>query len=309
MMFQKKSALEVSKMTPQEKLKYYHEWKEELIKQDDWLKYASIKNTIHPFMIFLVKMMRIIEGHKLEVYGNPVPQVDRPIIIAMTHICKWDLERVAEAIKIPFHILAGDPEYTIGVFPDDLFLRANGVFYFDSDDTNDRNITLQLMIQLLKEKKFNILWAPEGTWNISDNKLILNLWEGPVFASVLTDAYILPVALTQDGDKFSVNIGSLLSREPYVQNNKKLKQQVEEYNRDLRDALATLKMELILKQEVLKRDSLKEGWIEEERQKILDTWKDSNGNPIYTKEKIEARYVKEKKIPLQYQKAFGHLFK
>lgn len=104
-------------------------------------------------------------------------------------------------------------------------------------------------IKVLK-KHGNILIFPEGTWNITENKPVMNLYTGAAEMAIESGADIIPLAVERYGDTWFINIGENISSEKYDPDMKR------ELTDDLRDAMATLKWEIFEKYGHIRREEL-----------------------------------------------------
>lgn len=68
-----------------------------------------------------------MSGYTYEIICDKRIKSDRPIIFAITHVGKFDIEVVSEAIKDHYYLLSGDYEHLQGSI-DAAFLALNGVF-------------------------------------------------------------------------------------------------------------------------------------------------------------------------------------
>ena len=183
----------------------------------------------------------------------------------MTHIGGEDFINCYLGFKDQSYILWGDYGEYYKNF-DGLMFWLNGVVLVDTHDRNDKRIALSTAIKILK-KNGNILMAPEGTWNITQDKPVMYLYNGAAEIAIESGADIIPIAVEQYGNTYYVNIGRNISGEGYTLENKK------ELTAVLRDALATLKWEIIEKYGQMKRSDVPENafelWMENFR-KICD---------------------------------------
>ena len=132
---------------------------------------------------------------------------ERPVIFAITHVGKYDIERAYEALNEHSILLFGTPEDVHGTF-DGFMLEKLLVNYLDTNDKEDRKVAKHQMIKDLKNGA-NIMWFPEGTWNISPNLLVLPMRYGIIEVALEANVPIVPVALEYDLDNkiYYINIG------------------------------------------------------------------------------------------------------
>lgn len=191
------------------------------------------------------KVLKIYEtkakltGFSYEVLNNKESDTGgRPIIFAVTHVGKYDVEMVSQAIRQPSYLLSGDFEHLQGTI-DSWFLRKVGVFYFNQNVDEERKDVGQRMIEHLKDGG-NLLYFPEGTWNMTPNLLLLPCYWGIIDIARASNAIIVPIAAEQYGKRFVINFGKNFKVENY-ENSKDGKATA---ITDLRDVMATLKWEI-----------------------------------------------------------------
>jgi 1-acyl-sn-glycerol-3-phosphate acyltransferase len=192
------------------------------------------------------------------------------MVIAVSHIGKYDFEIVNEVIAQHFHILASDFMNMYGNI-NGLFMQVNGVIYIDVEDRQDRENSRQMMLQVL-ESGDNMMIFPEGTWNISENEIIKDIHFGAVDIAMEKETVIVPIAVEQYHSRFVINIGdifdpneiknvitdipySALSSENAVEKN--IKYQIKQTaTMELRDRLATLKYQIWEREGIERRENI-----------------------------------------------------
>lgn len=193
---------------------------------------------LHKLILLIYKVKNRMGGFTHEVIGDKRSQTDKPVIFAVTHVGKFDIEVVSEAIQSHYYLLSGDYEHLQGIV-DAPFLALNGVIFFNETVKEDRRSATERMVRLLQEGG-NLMYFPEGTWNLSPNLPMLPCYWGIVDIARQGGAVIVPVAAEQYGKHFKVNIGENFDMSVYGDG-------AEEKSRaigDLRDVLATLKYEI-----------------------------------------------------------------
>lgn len=156
----------------------------------------------------------------------------------MTHVGKFDIEVVSEAIRSHYYLLSGDYEHIQGII-DAPFLALNGVIYFNENVKDDRRSATERMIRLLREGG-NLMYFPEGTWNLTPNLPMLPCYWGIVDIAKQGGAVVIPVAAEQYGKHFKINIGENFDMNAYGEGNAEKARAIA----DLWDVLATLKYEI-----------------------------------------------------------------
>ena len=222
----------------QEFLELYYKLK----KQDDnkiWSKLSlKQRQNIHWLILTIYKIKNRLGGFSYELIKDEREKTDKPIIFVVSHVGKFDIEVVSEAIKDHYYLLSGDYEHIQGII-DYPFLSLNGVIFFNEKVKEDRKLVSQKMIQHLKEGG-NLMYFIEGTWNITPNLPMLPCYWGIVDIAKQGNATIIPVGADQYGKKFKVNIGKNFDMSKYEDSVEGKTLAI----RDLRDTLATLKWEI-----------------------------------------------------------------
>ena len=117
------------------KLYYQLRYKDE----NSFLGRLSLKDRqrCHGFALLVFTILNKLKGFKCEVIHDRREATSRPIIFALTHIGKFDIEVSALPIKEHFYVLSGDYEHLQGLV-DGMFLLFNGVIYFNERVKEDR---------------------------------------------------------------------------------------------------------------------------------------------------------------------------
>jgi lysophospholipid acyltransferase (LPLAT)-like uncharacterized protein len=196
------------------------------------------RKRLHWLVLLVYTIKNRLGGFSHEIINDRRTKSDRPIIFALTHVGKFDIEVVSEGIKDHYYLLSGDYEHLQGTL-DAPFLALNGVFYFNENVKEDRIAVTQKMIRHLKNGG-NLMYFPEGTWNLSPNLPLLPCYWGIVEIAQKSNSIIVPVAAEQYGKHFRVNIGfqfdmNLFGNKPSEKS---------DAITNLRDILATLKYEI-----------------------------------------------------------------
>lgn len=242
------------------------------------------RKKLHGLILGIYKLKNLLGGFSYEIINNKKTYTDRPVIFAVTHIGKFDIEVVSEAIKEHYYLLSGDYEHIQGII-DSPFLAMNGVIYFNEKDKNDRKQVSSKMINHLNDGG-NLMYFIEGTWNITPNLPMLPCYWGIVDIAKKGNAIIVPVACEQYGKHFKVNIGENFDMLNYGNN-------VEDKSiaiNDLRDTLATLKWEIWESEDILIRSELKG---DEWEKYVADRFKEW---PYFNEEYIDGLVYKPKNV-------------
>lgn len=210
----------------------------------------NTRKRLHKLILLVYIIKNHLGGFSYEVIKDKRTKTNRSIIFAITHIGKFDIEVVSEAIKDHYYLLSGDYEHIQGII-DAPFLAVNGVIYFNEKVKSDRTAVSEKMINHL-ESGGNLMYFPEGTWNISPNLPVLPCYWGIVEVAQRSNAIIVPVAVEQYGKHFKINIGTNFDMQNFGSDNLEKSRAI----KSLRDVLATLKWEIWESEPVLNRVEL-----------------------------------------------------
>lgn len=194
------------------------------------------RRKIHPFLLSVIKLRNRLNGYRQTVIGDNREKTNKSKIFAVTHICKADIEVVSEALKEHYYLLSGDFE-NLHDTVDGLFLAINGVIYFNERDKEDRHNVKRRMVDVLR-RGGNIMYFPEGTWNLSANLPVLPFYRGIIDVALDASAIIIPVAIEQYGKRFIIKIGRNFDTAKFGEESKA------EVLSELRNQMAELKWEI-----------------------------------------------------------------
>lgn len=205
------------------------------------------RKRLHWLILGTYRIKNRLGGFTFELLHDHRTHTDRPVIFAVTHVGKFDIEVTSEAIRDHYYLLSGDYEHIQGTI-DAPFLNVNGVIYFNEKVLSDRNAVSKRMIDHLHQGS-NLMYFPEGTWNLSPNLPVLPCYWGIVEVAQRGNAVIVPVAAEQYGKHFIINIGENFDMNKYGID-KALAINA------LRDVLATLKWEIWESRPIQRRKDL-----------------------------------------------------
>ena len=233
------------------------------------------RKRLHKLILCLFKMKNRFSGFSCKVIKDERTETERPVIFALTHVGKYDIEVSAVGIREHFYLLTGEYEHLQGTLYG-TFLLINGVIYFCETVKRDRKAVKEKMIEHLRNGG-NLMYFPEGTWNLTPNLPVLPCFWGIVEIAQKSNAIIVPVAVEQYGKCFKVNIGENFDMMQFgIDANERRKAITA-----LRDELATLKWEIWESEELQKRSEIKGDEWSEYVKKRLEEW------PYFTEEYIE----------------------
>lgn len=192
----------------------------------------------HGIVLLLYIIKNRLGGFSYELIANKMKKTKNPIIFAVSHVGKFDIEVISEAIKSHYYLLTGDFEHLQGTI-DAPLIAANGVIYFNEFVKDERKLAKEKMIAHLCAGG-NLMYFPEGAWNMSPNLSMLPCYWGIVEVARKSDDVIVPISTDQYGKKFKVNIGENFDMHKYGDTNEEKAKAIS----DLRDEMATLKWEI-----------------------------------------------------------------
>lgn len=269
--FKKLSILKRMLMTIEELEIYYLELRKYEFDKGTPLKGLELRKKIHPLLLELIKLERMLSRETLTIVSDDRIKTNRPIIYACTHIGGNDVQRTFEAIEDHAYLFIADLK---GMYKDimGLILHLNGAVMCQNDNLDgkltekqlkeDKQIAKARAIELLKNNG-NLVIYPEGAWNITPNLLTMEIFKGTVDMAAQTNSIIIPVAIEQYDKEFKVNIGK------NIDFSTKQDMHINEQKQYLRDAMASLKYEILASTEPIKRIEIKDGYEEKFVQDIM----------------------------------------
>ena len=290
--------------------KEYQIEKKQNIDNNQEIKYIEVKKTIRPIFRKLLYLQRLLKGQTIEVIGDKHTQENRSIVFAVSHIGKYDFEMVNEVLKEHFYVIASDYRNMHGN-SNEFFLNLNGVIFVNELSKEDRFYSKKMMEKILLQND-NVMIFPEGTWNISENEIIMDTHLGAVAVSLETNSVIVPIAVEQYDKKFKINIGNNLDPIKYVKDilninyseldvlkDKELIKNIQiEVNKILRDQMATLKYEIWATEPIAKRKDIPdEYWMHFINERVNEwpgySMQEQIDSVVHTKEKMEYEEVQK----------------
>lgn len=180
----------------------------------------------------------------------------KPVIYAVNHFCFADTPIMGRITPKRSYILLG--KQRLG-FSDWLYFILNGVIFVDRKDKEDMAASKQAMTAYMNKGR-SIVMFPEGTWNLTENQLILPMKWGIIDIARETGAQIIPTVLEYDREKKKcfVRFGEPMLFSP------------EDNNADaisaLRDTLATMRWDFWERNDTFSRKKLD---MDAERKKLF----------------------------------------
>lgn len=254
------------------------------------------RQKIHFLILGIYKLKNRLGGFSYTLINDKRTETNKPIIFAITHVGKYDIEVVSEAIRTHYYLLSGDYEHIQGII-DAPFLGLNGVFYFNEKDKADRKRVSLDMINHLQNDG-NLMYFIEGTWNMSPNLPMLPCYWGIVDIAIKGNATIVPVAAEQYDKHFVINIGENFDMSKYDCTTIGKSNGID----SLRDTLATLKWEIWEYMPMAKRSELVGDEWDKYKEERYKEW------PYFNDEYIDGLVFKPKNV-ITNKEAFAHVKK
>lgn len=121
----------------------------------------------------------------------------KPVIYAANHFCFADTPIMGRITPKRAYILLG--KQRLG-FSDWIYFMLNGVIFVDRKDKEDMAASKQAMSAYLNKSR-SIVMFPEGTWNLTENQLMLPMKWGIIDIAKETGAQIVPTLLEYDREQ------------------------------------------------------------------------------------------------------------
>ena len=192
------------------------------------------------------KMMSTTRNFKIEVLNEEKLKTNGTTIYAVNHSNYHDIPTVSEISNEHFFLLLGVQKLRL---IDRIAFFLLGRIYVDRKDKISKQEAKEQMIDLAS-KGNHLLIFPEGTWNVTPNKLVLPLNWGIIDIARTTGAKIKPINFEYFGDKCFVNVGDDI----IVTKDDDKKQKIDE----LEESMATLKWQTLEGNGIYSRTSITE---------------------------------------------------
>lgn len=242
-------------MEVNERKEYYENLRNSLIKEDFNTALLKIRKFIHPVVL---KTMGTTINFPIKML-NDLPKVEGPVIYAVNHSNKHDAPVASTVIKDHHYVLVGKQDLEL---IDKIAFQLNGCVYVDRKDKSSKGNSKNELIKVLLNGG-NVLMFPEGTWNLTENKMVLPLSWGIVDIAKTANVPVVPIILEYKKDACYVNCGEPLNFENYSK-----KDAIDM----LEAAMTTLKWDIWESFPVEKRKNVSKQEFEQHVQNILDAY-------------------------------------
>ena len=162
-------------------------------------KQIKIRRKIHPCLKKSIpKFMhekQLLENRKAllgkEGSDDEIVLPNEPVIWISNHLFKDDAGGSLVAAKRHAYILFGSIPQLYNTI-DGVFAYLNGIIVINRKSKVSRKLAFNKAVDILK-RGTDLLIYPEGVWNKTPNKLLLDFWPGVYRISKLTGAKIIPI--------------------------------------------------------------------------------------------------------------------
>lgn len=275
----------------------------------------------------------MLAGHEHIEYlneKNVVTPKGRPVIYVCTHKFKPDIERISFSLNKPSVMMASDFRNSYKTISG-WYFNTRPTIFVDPYSKEDRSYTYKMMVRYLKEGH-NCMIFPEAVWNLSQNKIVLDIFSGTVRAALESNAVIVCTAIERYGKTFVINrngyldFQSVLNRitdlsfEAICHNPRYAKLRkaiVNDFNAALRETMATLTYEIWedykIKYGVTSRASLPDDYYDQFIKSLTSEWpgyklSDNAEQQVQNKKEIEQVEVEESIEGLRKNLSINNLF-
>jgi 1-acyl-sn-glycerol-3-phosphate acyltransferase len=290
--------------------------KKQTLSEDEYLRYLKYRRVQHesskimtmelkdrmvfnPFLQKIIKLSRIVSKIRVVTMNTVIPETigNRPIIFVITHVGRDDMTVFNEVMKRHYTVLSGDYE-SLCDNVEGLIIRLNGVLFFDMNSAAERKTIVPRVSDVL-ESGDNILCSMEAAWNLSPNKLVLELFPGMIQAALNSNAVILPVGIERFSNTlYGINISDrIFDPTEYFTNMPVTKESLSLAKEEIRNLLASAKFETYFCPEIAEKIAAKradignyETYYENFKRDILKGW-------TFTEDDIQRKAFKSVNSP------------
>lgn len=207
------------------------------------------------------RLLKLCTARKIIVEQYPELEKDKQYIFVTSHSFDEDVISALATIDRNVYMLQGTSDQTLHN-PAFLALWLNGMIYVNVLDKDSRKDAVEKMKRILKAGT-DIMLFPEGSYNNTENQLIMPLFASPHIMSKDLGIEVVPLVAVPDlkGKTIHIRAGEPMNIGQYEK---------WEGLAQLRDAMATLVFDILSEHtEVVKRSELqmtRDDWMESRRQ-------------------------------------------
>lgn len=249
--------------------------------------FDKFRRLIHPT---LLKVLKSTRKHNLRIV-NEQPDVEQAIYV-VNHYDVNDIPVALESIgKHTYVLISNEDRFTPGGF----MLSLNGAVWFKRTKKKSRQKAAKKVLKHLA-KGHRVLVYPEATWNLSPNLLMLPMNYGVIGFSQDTNVPLFSIGTYDNDNNYNVKFGELF----YPKNDK-----IEEIKK-LRDALATIRFELMSEFPITKRADITDSYWEDDIARRYNAYKRARKDPEGVR-KYESQFIFKSKDIVTEEEAFANI--
>lgn len=183
----------------------YKREKKEIIEKNLKLKGINKAKFYFPITKLMLKLMTVLNNEHIYFLNekNVETPIGRPIIYANTHKFKPDFEKISMTLNKPSFVIASDFKNSYKQISG-WYFNTRPTIFVDPYSKEDKKYTYKMMVRYLKEGN-NCTIFPEAVWNLSPNKIVLDIFNGTVRAALESNAIIVCTSIERYGKNFVIN--------------------------------------------------------------------------------------------------------
>lgn len=166
---------------------------------------------IHPIVMLLSKV-KVRDTLMIQKQSSNVLK-DSTVIYAVNHTNSRDIPLACRAAGKHCVVLIGKQPLFLS---DRLFFWLNGAIWVDRKNKQDMNRAKEDILMVLRKNQ-SVIWFPEGTWNQSDNLLMLPMKWGIIDVAQKAGVKIVPISLEYEKEESRCNalVGNAINSDEY----------------------------------------------------------------------------------------------
>lgn len=163
---------------------------------------SKLAHKLHQVLFLFVKNIskKYIHG---ELVINKQLSYKGPVIYVVNHTNVSDTPVVFHTLNAQTYILAGTKSQKL---IDSIGFNLNGVVWVNRHSAKSRQKSTDKLYKILSSGG-SVMWFPEGTWNLTDNLLMLPMRYGIVKMAAKANVPIVPISIHYAGNKIYSTVG------------------------------------------------------------------------------------------------------
>lgn len=167
---------------------------------------SKFQHSLHQLLFLFVRKISKRYIHGELVIGGKLPY-EGATIYAINHTNVSDAPVVFHTLNKQAYILAGTKSQKL---IDSIGFNLNGVIWVDRHLDKSKKKAKDKIYKILKSGG-SVIWFPEGTWNLTENLLMLPMRYGIVKMAAKANVPIIPISIHYNGDKIYSSVGEPLT--------------------------------------------------------------------------------------------------